>query len=301
MELAAHINYLLYRHDCVTLPGFGAFLVEQKEAYFDAAQQLYYPPSKVLSFNEQLQSNDGILASYIAKIFKLSYERAVLDIHQQIITWKEQAQKGKLKLTTLGVFETNAEGKLVFGSEQGLNFLAASYALEQVPAQPISRSTAEQPVTPVFTLEPRESNPFVRNAVVAAGFLALVVFGTNYMTDQQTKALWQQEQTLRQEAREQAAVAVYNLGELPTLEVRTPKPVTKPFHIIAGSFRSGANADRLVQTLNQNGYAQAARLPKTASGFYQVSFAAYATQREAYNAKAAIKRNNYPDAWVLKK
>lgn len=176
--------------------------------------------------------------------------------------------------------------------------ITAIFNFTNLLAETISKIPLKKP-----TLTNEEFNEKLSKNIlmVAAGFLALVVFGTNYMTDQQTKALWQQEQTLRQEAREQAAVAVYDLGELPTLEVRTPKPVTKPFHIIAGSFRSGANADRLVQTLNQNGYAQATRLPKTASGFYQVSFAAYATQREAYNAKAAIKRNNYPDAWVLKK
>jgi hypothetical protein len=49
------------------------------------------------------------------------------------------------------------------------------------------------------------------------------------------------------------------------------------------------------------GYYHAARLPKTTSGFHQVSFAAYATQREAYNAKAGLLEDNYPDVWVLKK
>ena len=39
MQLTAHIHYLLYHHDCVTVPGFGAFLVEQKEAYYDATEK----------------------------------------------------------------------------------------------------------------------------------------------------------------------------------------------------------------------------------------------------------------------
>ena len=69
MNLAAHIHYLLFRHDCVSLPGFGAFLVEYKEAFFDAEQLLYYPPRKVLSFNEKLQSNDGILAAHMSHVF----------------------------------------------------------------------------------------------------------------------------------------------------------------------------------------------------------------------------------------
>jgi hypothetical protein len=88
---------------------------------------------------------------------------------------------------------------------------------------------------------------------------------------------------------------------LPTLRVVAPKAVVLGYHLIAGSFRSQNNADRLVNSLKRKGYYQAARLPKTSNGFHQVSFAAYATQREAYNAKAGLLEDNYPDVWVLKK
>jgi hypothetical protein len=40
--------------------------------------------------------------------------------------------------------------------------------------------------------------------MVAASFLALLALGTNYVQDQQTELLWEQEQTLRETAREQA-------------------------------------------------------------------------------------------------
>tara|TARA_B100000989_G_C19520124_1_gene463742 strand:- start:1575 stop:2480 length:906 start_codon:yes stop_codon:yes gene_type:complete len=301
MEIAAHIHYLLYRHDCVSLPGFGAFLVGHKEAYFDAEQQLYHPPSKVLSFNEQLQYNDGILASHMATVQQCSYERSVLDIHHHIISWKERVQKGRLHIASLGVFETNAEGKLVFSADHGLNFLAASYALPQLDVQPISRSTAQAVTAPVFTLAPQQSSTFVRKAMLAASFLVLLALGVNHVQDQQTDAIWQQEQALRENARAHATAAIYDLGELPTLSVIAPHPATIGYHVIAGSFRSQNNADRLVTSLRRKGYYQAARLPKTTNGFHQVSFAAYASQREAYNAKAGILEDNYPDAWVLKK
>jgi hypothetical protein len=302
MELAAHIHYLLYRHDCLSIPGFGAFLVEHKEAFFDAEQQRYHPPRKVLSFNEQLQSNDGILAAHIAHVLQCSYERAVLEIHQQIISLKELAHKGKLKIATLGIFETNSEGKLVFSAEQGLNFLAASYALPQLDAQPYITQCCRSSANACFYVgTPAAASPFMRRAMVAASFLALLALGTNYVQDQQAELLWKQEQTLRENAREQAAAAVYELGELPTLRVVAPKAVVLGYHLIAGSFRSQNNADRLVNSLKRKGYYQAARLPKTSNGFHQVSFAAYATQREAYNAKAGLLEDNYPDVWVLKK
>ena len=302
MNLAAHIHYLLFRHDCVSLPGFGAFLVEYKEAFFDAEQLLYYPPRKVLSFNEKLQSNDGILAAHMSHVLQCSYERAVLDIHQIIISWKERAYKGELKIASLGIFETNREGKLVFNAEQGLNFLASSYALPKLDAHPISRSANEVASPPVFSLEPQQSSSsFVRKALVAACFLVLIALGANYVQEQQTELLWQNEQTLRKNAREQAAAAVYDFGKLPILSSISPNADVQNYHVIAGSFRNQNNADRLVHTLKAKGYYQAARLPKTNNGFHQVCFAAYATQREAYNAKAGFLEDNYLDVWVLKK
>lgn len=305
MELAAHIHYLLYRHDCVTIPGFGAFLVEQREASYNELNQRYSPPQKALSFNEQLQSNDGVLASHLAKTQGIPYERAVLNVHQQIIAWKEQIQKGKFSLPSLGFFEYNHEGKLVFSPEKEQNFLAASYALPEVPAQPILRGVTDQPSQPAvyFTLEKSKSRRVIGYAAVAASVLALFAVGSNSHMNLQADAQWQTEQALRQEAREQAAVSVYDLGELPTLKIELPTapPQQRAYYIIAGSFRSQANAQRLAVSLQQKGYAGAQKLAQTPNGFYQVSFASYATMREAYNAMTGIKRDNYPDAWVLKK
>ena len=117
MDLSAHIHYLLYKHDCVTVPGFGSFLAEQKAAIYYEENQFYFPPSKRLSFNEQLQSNDGTLASHLAKAYDTSYERAVMDTHQETIAWKEKLQKGKLNIPNLGSLVLNSEGKLVFTPE----------------------------------------------------------------------------------------------------------------------------------------------------------------------------------------
>lgn len=304
MDLSAHIHYLLYKHDCVTVPGFGSFLVEQKAAYYDANAQLYYPPSKVVSFNEQLQSNDGTLASHLATSFGISYERAVMDMHQETIAWKEAVQKDTLRLPTLGTLALNTEGKLVFTPESGLNFLAASYALPEVPAQPISRTIADQPAKPpvYFELDQTKSKRVFGYVAVAASVLALFAVGSNSFLNQQADALWQTEQSLRETAREQAALSVYDLGELPTLTINIPKPIpVEGFHVIAGSFRSEANAQRLATSLQRKGYNGAKKLGQTPQGFYQVSFASFPTKREAYNAMSGIKRDNYPDAWVLKK
>ena len=66
MQLNQYISDLLYRYECVTLPNFGAFLSHPVSAKINEATNDFYPPQKRLSFNAQLQSNDGLLASYIS-------------------------------------------------------------------------------------------------------------------------------------------------------------------------------------------------------------------------------------------
>jgi hypothetical protein len=77
MQLTKHISYLLYRYDCVTVPGFGAFLGTPASAELDTDNETIYPPTKQISFNAQLQSNDGLLANAIAVEQQTSYEQAV--------------------------------------------------------------------------------------------------------------------------------------------------------------------------------------------------------------------------------
>ena len=192
----------------------------------------------------------------------------------------------------------------MFTPESGVNFLAASYALPEVPAQPISRTIADQPAKPpvYFELDKTKSKRVFGYVAVAASVLALFAVGSNSFLNQQADAQWQTEQSLREAAREQAALSVYDLGELPTLTINLPKPTpVAGFHVIAGSFRSAANAQRLATSLQRNSYDGAKKFRKTPQGFYQASFASFPTKREAYNAMSGIQRHQYPSARALTK
>jgi len=80
MQLENYISDLLYRYDCVTVPEFGAFLTNRVSAKVHASTNSFYPPKKVLSFNEQLKNNDGLLANYIAEVEKIPYAVATAKI-----------------------------------------------------------------------------------------------------------------------------------------------------------------------------------------------------------------------------
>ena len=79
MQISQYIGDLLYRYECVTVPGFGAFLSHPISARVDIVSNDFYPPQKQLSFNIQLQSNDGLLTSYISEVEKIKADLSKKD------------------------------------------------------------------------------------------------------------------------------------------------------------------------------------------------------------------------------
>ena len=50
MTLEHYISELLYRYNCVVVPGFGAFLTQSHSAVIDENTHTLYPPTKTIGF-----------------------------------------------------------------------------------------------------------------------------------------------------------------------------------------------------------------------------------------------------------
>ena len=61
MDITAFIRELLFGHDCVIVPGFGGFIGNYTPASIDKSSGTFYPPVKQISFNRNLNHNDGLL------------------------------------------------------------------------------------------------------------------------------------------------------------------------------------------------------------------------------------------------
>jgi len=111
MTLAKPISDLLYRYQCVTIPGFGAFITNYRSAKHNSTDHSFSPPSKQLTFNSQLVTNDGLLASYVAESHGISFENAMDRIEEQIKLWRKDFDKNeKVVLDQIGELELNTEG-----------------------------------------------------------------------------------------------------------------------------------------------------------------------------------------------
>jgi hypothetical protein len=180
MEIVNLIAELLYKHNCVIVPGFGGFIANTKEASITQDGRLTKPPRKQLVFNQSLQENDGLLVNALAKRQSMDYERALHDVEffVKFIGDRLKAYKN-YELKNIGSFYLNAEGKLIFIPYDGANFHMASYGLPTIkvkPLRPIVKT--EKVVQPVETAEPQENvskTSTIRWANMAAALAVIVV------------------------------------------------------------------------------------------------------------------------------
>lgn len=114
-SLHLHIEYLLTRHDCVIVPGIGAFIASETEAYVDMEKGIITPRRREISFNSSVVSDDGLLSHSIARRNHLSFEEA----HRHLTAMTEKLrgdlqQEGEVSLGMVGKLLMDSEGYVSF-------------------------------------------------------------------------------------------------------------------------------------------------------------------------------------------
>jgi len=316
MQFERYISDLLYRYECVIIPEFGAFLTQNVSAKVHESTNAFYPPKKVLSFNEQLQNNDGLLANYIASVEKIPFETAVQKIAKKTKTLKSYLDQGEtLSFKNIGDITLNAEGKITFEPSYHLNYLTDAFGLSQYTSPAISRTLYTEPAVAPVVEETKEEatvipmapaakvqksyRHYLKYAAVAVLALTLGGFGaSNYYVGQ----IDAHNQIAEAEAQD---ALNYKLQEA-TFVIENPLPavtlnVTKQsgnYHIVAGAFRLEENSNKKLQELQSLGY-HARKIGTNRYGLHQVVYASYETRSEAERALFGIKQSHNKDAWLL--
>ncbi|WP_046758544.1 HU domain-containing protein [Kordia jejudonensis] len=312
MRLDNYISDLLYRYECVTVPGFGAFLTQRKGAQVHHTTNAFYPPSKVLSFNAQLLSNDGLLVKHIADVTGKEYETVLKKVENKVADWKQNLEsKTVVSLENIGDLSLNAEGNIQFEPSYHLNYLTSSFGLSSFVSSEISRivqttedvetiSVAEEmPVIPLIAKEEERKGfrfPWKYAAAAAIIFSASVFGFREYQSNQQLAEQGKAQESIN-EYIQQATFFGNNPVELPSITLQVAKEVQN-YHVVAGAFRIEENAHKKVSQLQANGF-DAELLGKNRYGLHQVSYASFATRAEASEALAKIKKTEAPEAWLL--
>ena len=307
MQLETYISDLLYRYECVIIPDFGAFLTQPVSAKVDTNNNTFYPPKKILSFNEQLKNNDGLLAKYIADVEKTPYEVAVKKIAKKTKTLKSYLAQGEtLSFKNIGDITLNNEGKITFEPSYHLNYLTDAFGLSKFVSPSITREVYKKQVENIektapiaITQEKRKSINYSKYAAIAVIALTLGGFvASNYYLNQieTQNQIAQQKATQEIENKIQEATFIID-NPLPSVTLNVAKQ-SGNFHIVAGAFRIEENCDKKLKQLHDEGFS-ARKIGANKYGLHQVVYSSYDTRAEAQRELYKIKRTHNPDAWLL--
>jgi hypothetical protein len=309
MQLATYIQDLLYRYECVIIPGFGAFLTHYKSAQIDSDSNTLYPPGKSISFNRQLQTNDGLLANYIASVDGSTYETALAKLRSYTGNLSLQLSEGKtVSVEKIGEFKINEEQSVQFIPSEIGNFNPASFGLTPFVSIAIQREVYKSEVaaleaeTPLlFTPEKREKYPYLKYAAVAliavsvSGLVGFNIYKNNVA--EFNFAEKQKANTLLDTQIQEATFVIEN--PLPALNVTVSKQIGK-YHIVAGAFRVENNAYKKIAQLNDKGFSPR-YIGKNKYGLHEVVYNSFEDRLEALRSLRTIKNTENKDAWLLVK
>jgi len=306
MQLSQYIGDLLYRHECVTLPNFGAFLSHPISARINEATSDFYPPQKQLSFNGQLQSNDGLLASYISDVENISFEGATHKIEQQVSQLKSRLEKGDtVEFNHIGELTASEEGKILFVPADSLNYMTESFGLASFVSPSVERQAHQAVVQKLeasgaIALAPRrKSGLYMKYAAIAVLALGLGgSIGSNIYLSQieQQNNVAQSTANATLDTKIQEATFVID-NPLPAVMVSLKKQ-SGDFHIVAGAFRVKANSERKLQQLKALGY-NARLIGVNRYGLHQVVYESFETRKDAEKALFKIRKAENRAAWLL--
>ncbi len=114
-KIDRHISYLIGHHDCVIVPGLGAFVAQYIPAQISNDKNVIIPPCRNVGFNQSLSHNDGLLASSIARKAGITYEAAMDEIATQVSSLKYQLKvDGEASVGLLGTLTQVESSPLTF-------------------------------------------------------------------------------------------------------------------------------------------------------------------------------------------
>ena len=305
MQLSKAITSLLYQHDCVTIPDFGSFIVNDSSAKYVEAENKFYPPGRYISFNPIIKSNDGLLANYISSKKSITYNEALRKISLKVLKWKKILSQDTLYIQGIGEFILNDSENLVFTADKNSNFSKESFGLRPLKVQTISNSvlTYNQNTLKKYNSLNNQKKTLslpipLRNAAIFIFLLAGAYFVDLNYKESVFKNEIEQNKIERQNSIARLEKATFNLGEIPPLTVNIERKTTQNFHIIAGAFSSSMNADKLVSGLINKGY-KSKKFPKNNDGLIRVTFGSFNTKEDAIIALRSIRDSENRYAWIL--
>lgn len=159
MKIVQYISELIQNNGSITIPDFGSFILKDTSSRIDNNKKTVLPPSKVLTFDENIKDNDGVLIDFIVKAEGLSKESAEDAIKKFVQQLKTLLGSGKtVEFRNIGKLHLNHKKQVVFDYDSKATYVSESFGLAPVKYKTLSKTKESKPMKDIET-EPKEKKP----------------------------------------------------------------------------------------------------------------------------------------------
>jgi len=316
VDITAFIRELLFGHDCVIVPGFGGFIGNYAPARIDKSTGTFYPPVKQISFNRNLEHNDGLLIGRISKQSGVNYGDARTLVEEFVAGLRKKLEKGeRVHFENIGSFSNNHEGNIQFEPDRNVNYLLDSYGLEPFQCHPLEGYDVRTRIikkdhSPLTHVTLRKV--LWRAAVIVPLLSLLVIANTDLMKKkvdtgtmnplvtaefESNKTAVDAGNTIEFAEIDESAIPVSEEPVAPATVEPAPSE-SRPYYVITGSFKSRENADIQVAMLQEEGFSP--EIVTTDNGFFRVC-AMMSTDLNTAVAKKDSIAGKFPGSWISRK
>ena len=327
MNITAYIRELLLGHDCVIVPGFGGFIGNYSPARIDMSSGTFYPPLKQISFNRNLNHNDGLLIGRISKSAGINYGDSRNMVEEFVAELRNRLARGeKVVFDHIGSFANNHENNIQFEPDRDANYHLDSYGLESFHYLPIEGYDVRKRITRHAYRDPVRQASIRKNllrAAVAIPLLAVLVilplkidifkakvesatmnplvaveFENNRKAvdkDITGDTVAPEEKPIVVPENNVSSVSVQASNEKSVLIL----PVEEGhYFIITGSFKSEENALSQVGMLKAEGFEP--EITQASNGFYRVNAMRCSNMDSALSKRDSLSKR-FPGVWISKR
>jgi hypothetical protein len=196
MHVDQIVGDLIMRTNCVVVPGFGGFVANTHPARIDYTKGVIFPPHKAVTFNRNLQNNDGLLVAEYARRNSTDYtsaEKTVIDFGRSALVRLKSGER--IAFDKVGYLYTDENGSIRFEQDRFFNLLMESYGMssvhfipeatiieekneELVEKQQISESPQKEAVAPIIPINRPQTSTWKKVAkyAVAAALLPVLFY-----------------------------------------------------------------------------------------------------------------------------
>lgn len=316
MDITAFIRELLFGHDCVILPGFGGFVGNYTPARIDKDSDTFYPPVKQISFNRNLNHNDGLLVGRISSSAGINYGDARNMVDEYVVSLYKKLERGeKVRFDKIGTFTNNEEGNVLFEPDHDVNYHLGSYGLDSFQFSPVEGYDVRKRITRKTGRDPvkrASMRKILWRAAVIIPVLAVLTaipfttdlfrakVETTTMNPLMTAELEDNLNAIDKEEQSDDEKIIIDETEniTPAIEFTEPIPEEEMrYCLITGSFKVRQNAYNQADMLRREGFEP--EILDAPNGFFRVSAIRCKNILSARNKADSIS-GKFPGTWIKK-